>query len=98
MTVPGRQLHFPLARGCYGGQHSFPVMSAVIVRVPASLSNLGPGFDCLGIALRLYNVIRVEVAAKQAELPDVFTAAASLFFKGTRSRRFPFSCSVSRNV
>jgi homoserine kinase len=73
-------------------------MSAVIVRVPASLSNLGPGFDCLGLALRLYNVIRVELTPKQGELPDVFAAAARAFFKRTGSRRFPFSCSVSENV
>jgi homoserine kinase len=73
-------------------------MSAVIVRVPASLSNLGPGFDCLGLALRLYNVIRVERTAKQGELPDVFDEAARVFFKRTRSRRFPFSCSVNENV
>jgi homoserine kinase len=34
-------------------------MSTVTVRVPASTSNLGPGFDTLGIALRLHNEIRV---------------------------------------
>jgi homoserine kinase len=27
--------------------------------VPASTSNLGPGFDCLGLALNLYNTVRV---------------------------------------
>lgn len=30
-----------------------------IVRVPASTSNLGPGFDCLGLAVQLYNTITV---------------------------------------
>ncbi|PYL17160.1 MAG: homoserine kinase, partial [Verrucomicrobia bacterium] len=30
-------------------------MQSVTVRVPASTSNLGPGFDCLGVALRIYN-------------------------------------------
>ena len=73
-------------------------MSAVIVRVPASLSNLGPGFDCLGLALGLYNVIRVERTAKQGELQDVFDEAARAFFKRTRSRRFHFSCSIRENV
>ena len=29
--------------------------SRALVRVPASTSNLGPGFDCLGVALNLYN-------------------------------------------
>ena len=36
------------------------VLARVAVRVPASTSNLGPGFDCLGLALKLYNELRVE--------------------------------------
>jgi len=32
----------------------------VSVRVPASTANLGPGFDCLGIALDIYNQVTVE--------------------------------------
>lgn len=31
------------------------------LQVPSSTANLGPGFDCLGLALDLYNVWRVEV-------------------------------------
>ena len=32
-----------------------------VVRVPATTANLGPGFDCLGMALDLWNEVRVEV-------------------------------------
>ncbi len=32
----------------------------VTVKVPATTANLGPGFDCLGLALPLYNEITVE--------------------------------------
>ena len=32
----------------------------VTIKVPATSANLGPGFDCLGIALPLYNTITVE--------------------------------------
>lgn len=32
----------------------------VSVKVPATAANLGPGFDCLGIALPLYNTITIE--------------------------------------
>ncbi len=39
-------------------------MQQVTVRVPASTSNLGPGLDCLGIALRLYNDATVIRGAK----------------------------------
>jgi homoserine kinase len=33
----------------------------VRVRVPATTANLGPGFDCLGMALELYNDVAVEL-------------------------------------
>jgi homoserine kinase len=32
----------------------------LIVRVPATTANLGPGFDCLGLALKIWNTIIVE--------------------------------------
>ena len=33
--------------------------SRVRVRIPASTANLGPGFDCLGLALGLYNTVEM---------------------------------------
>lgn len=30
------------------------------IRVPATSANMGPGFDCLGVALNLYNHFRIE--------------------------------------
>jgi homoserine kinase len=36
--------------------------TAIRVRVPATSANLGPGFDALGIALRLYSYVSVEVS------------------------------------
>lgn len=35
-------------------------MMKVKVKVPATTANLGPGFDCLGAALSLYNFIEIE--------------------------------------
>ena len=32
----------------------------VSVRVPATVANVGPGFDCLGLALPIYNTITIE--------------------------------------
>jgi homoserine kinase len=32
----------------------------VSVKVPASTANIGPGFDCLGMALPIYNTITIE--------------------------------------
>ncbi len=36
--------------------------NSVIVRVPASAANLGPGFDCLGMALDIWNEVTFRVA------------------------------------
>jgi homoserine kinase len=44
-------------------------MEGVKVRVPASSANLGPGFDCLGLALTLYN--RLEAHEAEALRIDV---------------------------
>lgn len=32
------------------------------IKVPATSANIGPGFDCLGVALRLYNEVDLEVS------------------------------------
>jgi len=37
----------------------------ITVKVPATSANLGPGFDCLGAALGLYNTFRVSLDAKR---------------------------------
>jgi homoserine kinase len=37
---------------------------AVRVRVPASSANLGPGFDCLGLALQKYNFVTAHSCAR----------------------------------
>ncbi len=34
----------------------------VTIRVPATTANMGPGFDCLGMALDIFNTLTVEVA------------------------------------
>ena len=67
-------------------------MQQVTVRVPASTSNLGPGFDCLGVALRVYNDVVVTRGPKPRS-PAVVKEAADLFFHHTD--RVPFSFSVS---
>lgn len=72
-------------------------MQQVTVRVPASTSNLGPGFDCLGVALRVYNDVVVTRGAKSRPQPAV-EEAADLFFHHTRRAPFSFSVSVTGNV
>jgi homoserine kinase len=38
-------------------------MKRVAIKAPATTANLGPGFDTLGLALRLYNTVEIEEAA-----------------------------------
>jgi homoserine kinase len=74
-------------------------MQQVTVRVPASTSNLGPGFDCLGVALRIYNEVVVADHASGREFhPRIVSEAANFFFKRTRRRPFSFSCSVAEKI
>jgi len=44
-----------------------PRIDSVVVRVPASTSNCGSGFDTLGLALRLYNRVTVSRASGVAK-------------------------------
>src|SRR6185369_15588978 len=74
-------------------------MQQVTVRVPASTSNVGPGYDCLGVALRLHNSVTVVRGKMQrsSHSPIVYDAAER-FFKQTRRRAFSFSCSIVERV
>jgi homoserine kinase len=74
-------------------------MQQVTVRVPASTSNLGPGFDCLGVALRIYNTVTVTSGRlPEQPHPQIVSQAASLFFKQARRRAFPFSFSSDEKI
>ena len=73
-------------------------MEKVTIRVPASTSNLGPGFDCLGVALRIYNRVTVHRAKGRQRQEKIVAQAADLFFKRTKRSRFAFSCSAIENI
>ena len=74
-------------------------MQQITVRVPASTSNLGAGFDCLGIALSTYNRVTIKRTASRDERPStIVSEAADRFFKQARLRRFPFSCSTAEQI
>ena len=47
-------------------------------RVPASAANLGPGFDCLGLALTLYNEVAVEIGVPKDKVEIVGEGAGEL--------------------
>ncbi|BAY23288.1 homoserine kinase [Calothrix sp. NIES-2100] len=66
------------------------VVSSVTVTVPATTANLGPGFDCIGAALTLYNVFKftrldeggliIHVTGEEAE--GVQTDESNLLYQG----------------
>jgi homoserine kinase len=56
--------------------------SSVSVRVPATSANLGPGFDCLGMALNLWATVTLAKSAQEGEQPlagMALNAARALF-------------------
>jgi homoserine kinase len=73
-------------------------MQKVTVQVPASTSNLGPGFDCLGAALRLYSFVTVIRSGSDHRRPHMIDEAARVFFKESRVRPFRFSCDIRGDV
>jgi homoserine kinase len=74
------------------------LLMAVSVHVPASTTNLGPGFDCLGIALQIWNRITIEVDPSEGPAPEMVSQAADLFFHHTGKTRFPFKLSIEGDV
>jgi homoserine kinase len=74
-------------------------MQQVTVRVPASTSNLGPGYDCLGVALRLHNSVTLARGKTPiSSHPRIVSDAAERFFNQARRHRFSFSFSIAEQV
>ena len=72
-------------------------MHQVTVRVPASTSNLGPGFDCLGVALRIYTHVTIS-RRRRSRLGAMARSAGDLFFRRAATKRFAFSCSITGDI
>ena len=70
----------------------------VSVQIPASTTNLGPGFDCLGIALQLWNRVTIDPGRSDGPPSGMVSQAAELFFARTNQKPFPFSFSIEGEV
>ena len=73
----------------------------VRVRVPASTSNLGPGFDCLGLALNVYNTTTVSRRERAKTPVGMIAATADAFFEralGGKLPRFPFEVKIEGEI
>ena len=72
-------------------------MNQVSVRVPATTANLGPGFDCLGVALQIYNTTTVR-RSRGKDPGEMAREAADAFFHEVGGKPFAFSWSVEGDV
>lgn len=79
----------------------------VTVRVPASTSNCGAGFDTLGLAFDLHNFVTLARGAGAGPAParpadaaaqDMVVAAADAFFKTTNRTPFGFTYRIEGEV
>lgn len=72
-------------------------MKKVTIQVPGTTANLGPGFDCLGVALGIYNYVTVSKAAPARGHAMVDEAAAS-FFNFAKVKPFQFDWDICGDV
>ncbi len=76
--------------------------SVARVHVPATSGNMGPGFDTLGVALRLYNCVEVRLhdqrCAKDAPSSPMAAAAARAFFRKAAVHERGFSARIRGDV
>lgn len=64
--------------------------NTVRVRVPASSANLGPGFDCFGIAWRLYDELEFAFGGRGLEIsgcPEKYRNSENLAYRGFEAVR-----------
>ena len=69
--------------------------------VPGTTSNLGPGYDCLGAALQIYNRVTVRRADGEAGVSppgEMAAQAAKHFFEACGTDAFPFSWEICGDV
>ncbi|MEQ1861430.1 MAG: homoserine kinase [Chthoniobacteraceae bacterium] len=71
-------------------------MREITTHVPATTANIGPGFDCLGIALALGNRVRVTDGSDAAN--GMAADAAEKFFAASGRERFDFAWSIEGDV
>jgi homoserine kinase len=75
------------------------MLDTATIQIPATTANLGPGFDCLGIALNLHNRVTVERSTDNAaELTPMANEAAAAFFHTAGIAPFAFHCHIDGEV
>ena len=65
------------------------------VRVPATSANMGPGFDCLGVALQLYNYVSVEETDSGLQI-DIVDSSSRFLPRDERNLVYRSMCATDR--
>ena len=73
-------------------------MKTVTVEVPATTSNIGPGYDCLGIALDLANRVTITRSDGASPPPPMAREAADAFFARAGIAPITFACEIGGDV
>lgn len=73
-------------------------MDSVTVRIPATTANLGPGYDCLGVALQIYNRVTVRRRGGGAPVPEMAAEAARAFFETAKLPAWEFDFTIAGDV
>lgn len=73
-------------------------MQEATIQVPATTANLGPGYDCLGIALQIYNQVTVRRGKGAAPASKMVAEAAGAFFQKAELPYFDFDWSIQGEV
>jgi homoserine kinase len=74
---------------------------AATIQIPASTTNFGPGFDCLGAALQIHNRVQIDQGSDWQEPdahPPIVRAAAKAFFGAAQIGSFAFRAKISGDV
>jgi homoserine kinase len=83
-----------------GSVSAFAFMAATI-QIPASTTNFGPGFDCLGAALQIHNRVQIDREGDWQEPgthPPIVRTAAKAFFGAAQIDSFAFRAEISGDV
>lgn len=83
--------------GSPSGAAAGTVCDPMHFRIPATTANLGPGYDCLGVALRLYNTVAVRRGG-DARQDAMAAQAAERFFQEADVPPFEFGWEIEGSV
>lgn len=68
--------------------HNLPINQPFEIRVPASIANLGPGFETLAVAVQLYLILRVKKLPGNGQLHFRCDPGADIQYRIERAYRY----------